>query len=145
MKRIAVGLALATFAGAVAAGDLSEPRYSESDDYSARVYYRVDFGGTRGSAQSVGLRFDSVRAEAAGAPSLLRLAFGETGLNQFAVNGVDLRGALLSSGQSEGGGFFGSLTAAQWAALGFSLFVFANVAADLSEDTTDIYVSGSGS
>ena len=85
MKRIALGLALATFAGAAAAGDLSEPRYYESNDYSAQVFYRVDFGGVRGHAQSVGLRLDSVRAEAAGAPSLLHVSFGQAGLDRLAV------------------------------------------------------------
>ncbi len=143
MKTTTLGLALMTFAGAAAAGDLSEPRYHESDDYSAQVYYRVDFGGVRGHAQSVGLRFDSVRAEAAGAPSLLQVRFGQAGLDKLAVNGVDLRGALISSGQTEGG-FFASLTAAQWAALGFTVFVFANVAADASDDTTDVTGTGGG-
>lgn len=141
MKKIALGLVLATFAGAAAAGDLSEPRYYESNDYSAQVFYRVDFGGVRGHAQSVGLRLDSVRAEAAGAPSLLHVSFGQSGLDRLAVNGLDLRGVALAAGQSEGG-FFASLTGAQWAALGFTVFVFANVAADASDDTTDVPGTG---
>jgi hypothetical protein len=142
MKRTALGLVLATFAGAAAAGDLSEPRYYESNDYSAQVFYRVDFGGDRGQAQSVGLRFDSVRAEAAGAPSLLQVRYGAQGLDKLAVNGLDLRGALVSSSQN-GGGFFSSLTGAQWAALGFTVLVFGSVAADASDDT-EVNVSGTG-
>jgi hypothetical protein len=141
--KAAMGLVLATFAGAAAAGDLSEPRYHESSDYSAQVYYRVDFGGVRGQAQSLGLRFDGVRAQAAGAPALFQASFSGHGLDRLAVNGVDLRGAMLSSGQKAGGGFFGSLSAAQWIALGFTVLVFGSVAAHATEGT-DAPVSGTG-
>ena len=144
MKKTALGLALATFAGAAAAGDLSEPRYYESNDYSAQVYYRVDFGGDRGQAQSLGLRFDSVRAQAAGAPSLFAARFNGQGLDRLAVSGMDLRGAMLSSNQSEGG-FFSSLTGTQWLALGFTAVVFGAVAADATEDSTDVVDIGTGS
>ena len=143
MKRAALGVALATFAGAAAAGDLSEPRYTESNDYSAQVYYRVDFGGDRGQIQSLGLRFDSVRAEAAGAPPMFRAQFNGQGLDQLALAGVDLRGAMLASNQASGGGFFSSLTAAQWVALGFTVLVFGSVAMDATEDV-EVPTSGSG-
>ena len=134
MKKTVLGLVLATFAGAAAAGDLAEPRYYESNDYSAQVFYRVEFGGTRGHAQSVGLRFDSVRAEAAGAPSLLQVRFGEQGLDRLAVNGLDLRGAMLASGQS-GGGFFSSLNVAQWVAIGWTVaLVTVSATGALDED-----------
>jgi hypothetical protein len=139
--KTAMGLVLAMFAGAAAAGDLSEPRYHESSDFSARVYYRVDFGGQAAGAQSLGLRVDSVRAEAAGAPSLLQLNFGAQGVDRVAVNGVDLRGAMVSSSQS-GGGFFASLSGAQWVALAFTVVVFGSVAADATESTDD--PSGTG-
>lgn len=139
--KTAMGLVLAMFAGAAAAGDLSEPRYHESSDYSARVYYRVDFGGPAAGAQSLGLRFDSVRAEAAGAPSLFQLSVGAQGVDRVAVNGVDLRGAMISSGQN-GGGFFASLSGAQWVALGFTVLVFGTVASDATQTTDD--PSGTG-
>ena len=123
MKKTALGLVLAMFAGAAAAGDLSEQRY-DSNDYSAKVYYRVDFGGASGPAtQSVGLRFDNERAHAAGAPAMLQARFGAQGLNTLALNGVDLRGAYLAANQAEGGGFFANLTVAQWVALGFTAVV----------------------
>src|SRR5690242_9755224 len=139
MKRTMLGLALAMFAGAAAAGDLSEPRYYESNDYSAQVFYRVEFGGTRGHAQSVGLRFDSVKAEAAGAPSLLQVRFGEQGLDRLAVSGVDLRGAMLASGQSEGG-FMSQLGLSQWIALGWTAALLTVAATDALDDDT----SGTG-
>jgi len=134
MKISALGLILATFAGAASAGDPAELRNYESNDYSARVYYRVDFGGNQREAQSVGLRFDNERAAARGAPALFQARIGEQGLDKLAVNGVDLRGAMLSSNQAAGGGFFSSLTAAQWIALGFTTVVFATVAYDAADD-----------
>lgn len=144
MKKFALGLMLAAFAGSAAAGDLAEPRYHESGDYSAQVYYRVDFGGDRGQAQSLGLRFDGVGAAAAGAPALFKASFTRDGLAELALGGLDLRGAMLSSNQSSGGGFFSKLTAAQWAALGFTVIVFGTVAIDATE-STDVPVTGSGS
>ncbi len=145
MKISALGLALATFAGAAAAGDPAELRNYESNDYSARLYYRMDFGGNQRQAQSVGLRLDNERAAARGAPSLFQARFGEQGLDKLAVNGVDLRGAMLSSNQAGGGGFFSSLSAAQWVALGFTTLVFVTVAYDASEDDpSGTGVSGSG-
>lgn len=132
MKKMALGLVLATFAGAAAAGDLTEMRQYDAGDYSAQVYYRVDFGGVRGHDQSLGLRFDNERATAAGAPALFQARFGAQGLDRLAVSGVDLRGAMLSSNQS-GGGFFSAMTPAQWIALGFTGLVFVAVAADASD------------
>lgn len=141
MKRLATGLLMATFSVAAAAGDLSEPRYYESDDYSAQVYYRVDFGGAAAQAQSLGLRFDRVNAQAAGAPALFQASLGSQGFDRVAINGVDLRGPMLAAGQSEGG-FFGSLSLAQWAALGFTAVVFGSVAMDATE--SDNATQGSG-
>ena len=142
MKKTALGLVLAMFAGAAAAGDLSQQRY-ESNDYSAQVYYRVDFGGSSGpAAQSVGLRFDNERAHAAGAPAVLAARFGAQGLNTLAVNGVDLRGAYLAANQAEGGGFFSNLTVAQWVALGFTGLV---LGVAVSEAVSDDEPSDTGS
>lgn len=143
MKRMILVLALATFAGAAAAGDLAEMREYEGNDYSAQVYYRVDFGGTFAQAQSLGLRFDNERAAAAGAPSLLQARFGAQGIDRLTVSGVDLRGAMLAANQSEGGSFFGELTVTQWIALGFTAIVFGTVAADAAEGS-DSESSGTG-
>ena len=137
----AVAILLATFAGTASAGDLAEPRYYESNDYSAQVYYRLDFGGTAARAQSLGLRFDRVNAQAAGAPALFQASLGSQGLERVALNGFDLRGAMLASGQSEGG-FFASLTTGQWIALGFTAVVFGTVAMDATD--SDESSGGSG-
>jgi hypothetical protein len=143
MKKTALGLVLATFAGAAAAGDLAEPRNYESNDYSAQVFYRVDFGGERGYGQSLGLRFDNERAHAAGAPAMFQARFGEQGLDKLAVNGVDLRGAMLASNQS-GGGMFANLSVGQWIAIGYTALLFGVVATDaLDEDAASTGTGGS--
>ena len=144
MKRTALGLLLATFAGATAAGDLSEPRYYDSNDFSAQLFYRVNFGADRAKAQTVGLRFDSVKLHAAGAPPLLQARFGAQGLDQLAVNGVDWRGALISSGQETGGGFLGGLTVAQIMSLGIASLVLIGAVADEGDEEEDP-VGGTGS
>ena len=145
MRTTGLLVLLATFSGAVSAGDLAEPRTYDANDYSAQVYYRLDFGGTSRHYQSVGLRLDNQRVAAAGAPSLLAARFGGQGLDQLALNGVDLRGAMLSSNQSSGGGFFSSLSVGQWIALGFTALVFGSVAADAIDSQGDPDVGGTGS
>lgn len=143
MKTMALGLALATFAGAAAAGDLADRREYEAGSFAAQVYYRVDFGADRGQAQSLGLRFDNERARAAGAPSLFQARFGAQGLDQLKLSGMDLRGPMLAANQSDGG-FFSSLSVSQWVALGFTVIVFGTVAADAVEET-DEEPEGTGS
>lgn len=135
---------LVTFCGAASAGDLAEPRTYEANDYSAQVYYRLDFGGSSRQSQSLGLRFDNERVAAAGAPALLAANFGEQGLARLAVNGVDLRGAMLSSNQSADDGFFSNLTWAQWIALGFTAIVFGTVVSDAADSDPDVDGTGSG-
>lgn len=143
MKKTALGLVLATFAGAAAAGDLAEPRYYESNDYSAQVFYRVDFGGERGYDQSLGLRLDNERAHAAGAPAMFQARFGAMGLDKLAVNGVDLRGAMVSSGQS-GGGMFANLSIGQWIAIGYTALLFGVVATDALDEDEESSGTGTG-
>jgi len=143
--RIAALIVLLGFAGTAAAGDLAEPRTYEAGDYSAQVYYRLDFGGNSPQTQSVGLRFDNERAAAAGAPALLAARFGAQGMDQLKVNGVDLRGAMLSSNAKEGGGYWASLTVPQWIALGITTFVFGSVASDALDNQQPPSGGGSGS
>jgi hypothetical protein len=142
--RITALVVLLGFAGTAVAGDLAEPRTYEANDYSAQVYYRLDFGGDHRQAQSLGLRFDNQRAAAAGAPALLAARFGAQGLDQLALNGVDLRGAMLASNAKEGGGFFSGLSTGQWIAIGFSALVFGSVAADAVDGTSEPDVGGTG-
>jgi hypothetical protein len=144
MKNLALGLVLAASAGTAMAVDPADLRTYESNDYAARVYYRMDFSGDGRQMQSLGLRFDSERAMAHGAPSMFLASFGEAGLQQLAVSGVDFRGAMLSANQGGGGGsFFGSLSAGQWLALGFTGLVFTTVAIDASDDE-DPETAGTG-
>lgn len=143
MNRTALGLLLATFAGAAAAGDLSEPRYYDSNDFSAQLFYQVNFGADRAHVQAVGLRFDSVRLQAAGAPPLLQARFGAQGLNRLAVNGVDLRGALISSSQAEGG-FFANLTAAQIVSVCLASLVLISAVAEAGDEEETVTATGAG-
>lgn len=145
--KMLLGVLLATVAGSAAAGDLSEPRYYESNDYSAQVYYRLDFGGPSRHAQSVGLRFDSVRAEAAGAPSILQVRFGEQGLDRLALNGLDLRAAMLASGQTEGGmaGWFSGLSTVELVGLAVVGVGFIAVGADVADEEDDSLPGTGGS
>jgi len=139
---VALGLALAGFASVAAAGDLAEPRDYAPDSYSAQLYYRVDFGGNGGQAQSLGLRFDNERAAAAGAPSLMQARFGAQGIDKLTLSGMELRGASIAAGQSEGG-FFSSLSVTQWVALVFTTLVVGTVAIDATEGS-DAEASGTG-
>lgn len=146
MRILALGLVLAANAGVAAAGDLAQARDYGAADYSAQVYYRLDFGGHQPGVQSLGLRFDNERASAAGAPAMLQARLGEQGLAQFALNGLDLRGALLSSNQTSGGGFWSSLSVGQWIALGFTTLVFGQVVSDaVQADDEPAPVTGTGS
>ena len=144
MKKMAWGLALASlgFASVAAAGDLAERRDYEPGSYSAQLYYRLDFGGHRGQAQSLGLRFDNERAAAAGAPSLMQARFGAHGIDRLTLSGMDLRGPNIAANQA-GGGFFSSLTVTQWVALIFTTVVLGTVAIDATEES-DEEPSGSG-
>lgn len=144
MRTLALGFVLAANAGVAAAGDLAEARDYGASDYSAQVYYRLDFGGHQARAQSLGLRFDNQRAAAAGAPAMLQARLGEQGLAQFSVNGLDLRGAMLSSNETSGGGFWSSLSVGQWIALGFSTLVFGQVVSDAVKTDEEPVISGTG-
>lgn len=143
MKKVLWGVLFASFVGSATAAEfdaLDSSRYADSNDYSARLFYRLDFGGTLAQAQSVGLRFDNERAAARGAPAMFQARFDGQGPAML-VNGLDLRGPALAAGQSSGGGFFDSLTMAQWIGLGFTGLVFGTI---VFEATDDDDVAGSG-
>ena len=144
MRIPVLGLVLAAFSGAAAAGDLIESRddYS-SDDDAAQAYYRLDFGGTRHQVQSVGLRFDNRAAQAHGAPAVFQMNFGAQGLDRLAVNGVDLHGIALAAGQNAPG-FWASLSWTQIIALSATVLIAADVAADASDGNNDTSPSGTG-
>ena len=141
MRQLLLGLMLAGAFGSATAGDLdaaNASRYPDSDDFSAKVFYSLAFGGeTQGNPHSVGLRFDNDRLAAHGAPALFQARFdGQGNLAALKLNGLDLRGAALAAGQSEGGMFAG-FTTVQWVGLAVTGVLFAVVAADVSQDDTE--------
>jgi len=138
MKNLALGLVLAASAGTAMASDPADLRTYESNDYAARVYYRMDFAGNGRPAQSFGLRLDNERAMANGAPSLVQASFGELGLQKLAVSGVDFRSVALANGID-----FSSFTPIQWLAVGFTAVVFTAVAVDAT-DGEDPETAGTG-
>ena len=146
MRSLVVGAVLAGFVGSAAAGGdtLADARYADGNDYSAKLFYAVDFGG-KASAQSLGLRFDNELAASRGAPALFQASFDNRAtLPTLSLQGVPVAGPALAAGQSSSGGFFANLSAAQIAGLVFTGIVFAGIvveAAD-SEETTTGPVSG---
>lgn len=145
MRSLVVGAVLAGFVGSAAAGGdtLADARYADGNDYSAKLFYAVDFGG-KAHAQSLGLRFDNELAAARGAPALFQASFdNDARLPTLSLQGVPVAGPALAAGQNQGG-FFANLSVAQIVGLVFTGVVFAGIvveAAD-SEDTTTGPVSG---
>jgi hypothetical protein len=95
-------------AGAAHADDLDrmDARFHDSSDFSAQAYYRLEFGGTAGGTRGLGFRVDNERAVALGAPAMLNVQFGNQGLHDLRVNGMDLRRVAAAS-QAVGGGLAG--------------------------------------
>ena len=143
MRKAVLGMVFAGFVGSAAAGELdrADSRYYDSSDYSAKVYYRLDFGGPKAHAQTLGLRFDNQLAESRGAPAVFLTSFDSSGAASVKLHGVDLRGAALAAGQSSGG-FFASLTPAQWIGIGFTAIVFGTVVSEAAKSNNTS--SGSG-
>lgn len=136
MKKALLGVLFASFVGTATAAELDAwdaSRYADSNDYSARLFYRLDFGGTLAQAQSVGLRFDNERAASRGAPAMFQARLDGQG-STVMLNGLDLRGPALSAGQDGGGGFFSSLTTAQWVGLAFTGLVFGTIVFEAADD-----------
>jgi hypothetical protein len=146
MRISVLGVVLATFAGAASAGDLEyvDQRYYDSNDYAARAYYRVDFGGTQRTTQSLGLRFDNERALSNGAPSMLHVTYGELGLGKISLNGFDVRGAALAANQGGISGFFSNLSVAQWFALVITAGVFTSIAVEAADSEDVAAPTGTG-
>jgi len=133
--RSLVGIVLAGFVGAAAADD--------GNDYSARVFYSLDFG-SQGQVQSMGLRFDNELAAERGAPALFQARFdGGSSLPVLSLQGVDVAGPAMAAGQSEGGGMFSGLTTAQWIGIAFTGLVFGTIVVEAA-DSSDTTVSGTG-
>lgn len=147
MRKAFWGVLMAGVMGTATAGELDSmdsARYADSNDYSAKVFYKLDFGGPAASAQSVGLRFDNERAAAFGAPAVFQAKFDGQSPAALMVNGVDLRGAALSAGQTSGGGFFSALSVGQWIGIAFTGLVFTTIAVEAGDDDDPAPVTGTG-
>ena len=137
MRSLVLGLALSGFVGAAAAGDVySDARYADGNDYSAKLFYAVDFGGTQAGAQSMGLRFDNERAASRGAPALFKASFDGLGTPSVKLQGVDVMGPMAL-------GATGGFTAAQIGGLVFTGLVFGAIVIEAADDN-DPEVVGTG-
>jgi hypothetical protein len=145
--RSLVGIVLAGFVGTAAAGDdtWADARYADGNDYSAKLFYSLDFGGDQGHAQSMGLRFDNVLAASRGAPALFQASFnGQAAVPSLKLQGVEVAGPAMAAGQSEGGGVFSNLTAAQWVGIAFTGLVFGSIVVEAADSDDEVPVTGSG-
>ena len=126
MRKIILGLALASYVGAAAAGELDRADAASSDnDYSATAYYRLDFGGPAASSQSVGLRFDDRLAAARRAPAAFQLSLDTSGVTSVQLRGVTLGGAALAANEGEQKkAWWQRLSVGEWIAIGFTGVVF---------------------
>lgn len=145
MKKVLWGFLFASFVGTASAAefDAMDARYADSNDYSARLFYRLDFGGALDGAQSMGLRFDNERAAARGAPALFQARFDAQG-SALTLHGLDLRGPGLAAGQSTGGGYFSNLSTAQWLGIAFTGLVFGTIAYEAADDDDEPSAAGTG-
>lgn len=144
MRSLVVGAVLAGFVGSAAAGDnLADARYADGNDYSAKLFYAVDFGG-KGNAQSLGLRFDNELAASRGAPALFQASFdNNASLPTLSLQGVPVAGPALAAGQTSGG-FFANLSAGQIAGLVFTGLVFAGIVVEAADSDDEVTTSGTG-
>ena len=135
--RTLVGILLAGFVATAAAGGdtLADARYADGNDYSAKLFYSLNFGGTQGHSQAMGLRFDNEIAAARGAPALFQASFDGQGLPSVKLQGVDVAGPAMAAGQSEGGGNpFAAFGMVEWVAFGATALIFTIVAVDVTDD-----------
>lgn len=144
--RSLVGIVLAGFIGTAAAGDdtWSDARYADGNDYSAKLFYSLDFGGMQGQEQSMGLRFDNVRAASRGAPALFQASFTGQSAPSLKLQGVEVAGPAMAAGQNEGSGPFANLTAAQWVGIAFTGLVFGSIVVEAADSEDEPTVTGTG-
>ena len=150
MRKLGLGLFLAGFAGMAAAGDGTlDSQYADSNDYSAKLFYRMDFGGTAPGFQSVGLRFDNERAEQRGAPALFKASFS-TGsmLPTLALQGVDVAGPVYGARADDGAtvddGRFATLSTGQWIGVIFTGAVLGTILFESADGGGEPSPNGTG-
>lgn len=147
MRKIIWGLVLTSFVGAAGASDnaISDARYADGNDYSARLFYNLSFGGQQAGAQAMGLRFDNEFAAARGAPALFQASFdGGQSLPRVSLQGVEVAGPALAANQDKGGGMFSGLNAAQWIGIAFTGIVFGSIMVEASDSDDTPAPSGTG-
>lgn len=151
MRKLGLGLFLAGFAGVAAAGDGTlDSAYADGNDYSAKLFYRMDFGGRTPGLQSVGLRFDNDRAEARGAPALFKTTFTSASpLPTFALQGVDIIGPVYATRQNDDDaslddGRLGWLTPGQWIGVTFTAVVFGAILFESADGGGEPSPNGTG-
>src|SRR5688500_18791473 len=98
--RILLGMVLAGFVGTAAAGGdaWSDARYADGNDYSAKLFYSMNFGGQVDRSQAMGLRFDNVLSAERGAPALFQASFdGQQALPTVKLQGVEVAGPVFAA------------------------------------------------
>lgn len=97
MRMLTTVLASVCCVGAAHANPYDDPVY-DAADYAATAYYRVDFGYAGGHAPRhlLGLKMANERADAQGAPALLRAEWAPSGaLAALSITGLELGRTLL--------------------------------------------------
>lgn len=120
MRTLVVSVLLTVWTAAAAAAELDGPDRADTSGYSARIYYRFDFGSRNAHAQSVGFRLDQDRAAARGMPAALQWSYAGPGATALTLNGIEIRdpgaGAMRNN-------LFDALTPGEWIAVGGTAIV----------------------
>ena len=128
MRKIILGSLLAGYVGAAAAGGVDAAGDRDlGPDFSARAYYRLDFGGSAAHRQSVGLRFDNAFTERRDTPALFQASIDGSGVSRLTLRGLELHGSAVAAdadGAPGKKGFWWQLSTGQWIAVGFTAVVF---------------------
>lgn len=132
MRKVIVGVALAGYVTCAAAAGVDEldARDVDTGAYSARAYYRLEFGGPVARSQSVGLRFDNGLTSRRDTPALLQVSLDSSGVSTLSLRGLQLGGPALAASEDDSDasnrkGFWARLSTGEWIALGFSAIVLA--------------------
>ena len=124
MRKVILALTLSALSStAFAAGVDETGLYRDASDYSAKVYYRLDFSSSGIGAHTVGLRFDN-RYTAPFQPDVLQARFTANAAPVVKLQGFAIRGHNLAAAQGEGGyEFWNWLSPMEWLAIGGTLVV----------------------
>jgi hypothetical protein len=118
---------------------------ADGNDYSARLFYSMNFGGPAAGAHAMGLRFDNDRAALRGAPALFQASLDSgQALPSLKLQGVEVAGPAVAAQQGEGGGMFSGLSFGQIAGLVFTGLVFTTIVVEASDDDETAAPSGTG-